>query len=134
MADYVITSGKRKTAVARAVTKKGTGKFTINGGVPVELYPVEVLREKIMEPIRLLGERANEIDIEVNVRGGGLTGQADASRTAMAKGMVEYFKDDSLEEMFRQFDRTLMVNDVRRKLPKKPMGRGARKKRQKSYR
>ncbi|GGM73159.1 30S ribosomal protein S9 [Thermogymnomonas acidicola] len=133
MADYVITSGKRKTAVARAVTKKGTGKFTING-VPVELYPVEVLREKIMEPIRLLGERANEIDIEVNVRGGGLTGQADASRTAMAKGMVEYFKDDSLEEMFRQFDRTLMVNDVRRKLPKKPMGRGARKKRQKSYR
>ncbi|MEM0158208.1 MAG: 30S ribosomal protein S9 [Thermoplasmataceae archaeon] len=131
--NLVITSGKRKTAVARAVTKKGNGQVTING-VPVELYPVEVLRSKIMEPLNLLGDRVSEINVEVRVSGGGVTGQADASRTAIAKGIVAFLKDDSIEEAFRQYDRTLLVNDIRRKLPKKPMGRGARAKRQKSYR
>ena len=70
----------------------------------------------------------------VKVSGGGLTGQADASRTAIAKGIVEFLKDDSVEELFRQYDRTLLVNDIRRKLPKKPAGSGARAKKQKSYR
>ena len=68
------------------------------------------------------------------VFGGGVTGQADASRTAIAKGIIKFVSDDTLEEKFRQYDRTMLVNDIRRKLPKKPMGRGARVKRQKSYR
>ncbi|EQD29029.1 30S ribosomal protein S9P, partial [mine drainage metagenome] len=71
---------------------------------------------------------------EVEVHGGGTTGQADAARTAIAKGIVEFFGDDKIEDMFRQYDRTLLVNDIRRKLPKKPQGSGARAKRQKSYR
>ncbi len=131
--NIVLTSGKRKTAVARATTKKGNGIITING-TPVEIYPVPLLREKIMESIRLAGDRATSIDVEVKVHGGGPTGQADASRTAIAKGMVKYFKDDALQEVFRQYDRTLLVNDIRRKMPKKPTGSGARAKRQKSYR
>ncbi|HLH86265.1 MAG TPA: 30S ribosomal protein S9 [Thermoplasmataceae archaeon] len=131
--NIVITSGKRKTAIARAITKKGNGQVTING-VPVELYPVEVLRNKILEPLNLLGDKLSEVNVEVKVSGGGVTGQADASRTAIAKGIVAFLKDDSIEEAFRQYDRTLLVNDIRRKLPKKPMGRGARAKRQKSYR
>ena len=93
-----------------------------------------ILCEKIREPILLLGDKANEIDIEVTVSGGGVTGQADASRTAIAKGIIKFVSDDTLEEKFRQYDRTMLVNDIRRKLPKKPMGRGARVKRQKSYR
>ena len=61
-------------------------------------------------------------------------GQADAIRTAIAKGLVDYFKDEDLKKMFLEFDRSLLVNDPRRKEPKHPLGRGARKKRQKSYR
>lgn len=129
----VITSGKRKTAVARAITRKGNGQVTING-FPVEFHPVELLRNKIKEPLDLLGEKASTMNIEVKVTGGGLTGQADASRTAIAKGIVEFLKDDTVEEMFRQYDRMLLVNDIRRKLPKKPTGSGARAKKQKSYR
>jgi small subunit ribosomal protein S9 len=61
-------------------------------------------------------------------------GQASASRTAIAKGIVQYLEDDILEQMYTKYDRSLLVSDPRRKLPKKPLGRGARKKRQKSYR
>lgn len=129
----ILTSGKRKTAVARAVTKKGKGIVTING-YPIEFHPVMILREKIFEPINLVGDKINEVNIEVKVQGGGMTGQADAARTAIAKGILKYFNDDSMTEMFRQYDRTLLVNDIRRKLPKKPQGSGARAKRQKSYR
>lgn len=129
----ILTSGKRKTAVARAVTRKGKGIVTING-YPVEFHPVLILREKIFEPINLAGDKINEVNIDVKVQGGGLTGQADAARTAIAKGILKYFNDDSMVEMFRQYDRTLLVNDIRRKLPKKPQGSGARAKRQKSYR
>ncbi|MCL4451213.1 MAG: 30S ribosomal protein S9 [Candidatus Thermoplasmatota archaeon] len=129
----ILTSGKRKTAVATAATKKGKGIITING-YPIEFHPVQILREKIFEPVELVGDRINEVNIEVQVHGGGTTGQADAARTAIAKGIVEYFGDDKIEEMFRQYDRTLLVNDIRRKLPKKPQGSGARAKRQKSYR
>ena len=133
MKNPISTSGKRKTAVARAVTRKGKGIVTING-YPVEFHPIMILKQKIEEPLKLLGERSSEVDIEVQVSGGGMTGQADASRTAIAKGIVEYFEDDTIEELYRQYDRTMLVNDIRRKLPKKPQGRGARVKRQKSYR
>ncbi|KAA8922433.1 30S ribosomal protein S9 [Thermoplasma sp.] len=131
--DFIITTGKRKTAVARAVAKKGKGVVTING-YPVELYPVRVLRNKIMEPLLLAEDKAKELDIAVKVRGGGVTGQADASRTAIARALVKYLNDSDLENLFRQYDRTLIVNDVRIKLPKKAGGRGARAKKQKSYR
>ncbi|MHB8397137.1 MAG: 30S ribosomal protein S9 [Thermoplasmataceae archaeon] len=129
----ILTSGKRKTAVAKAATRKGKGIITING-LPVEFYPVDLLKEKILEPIRLIGDKASHVNIDVVVHGGGPTGQADASRTAIAKGIVSYFKDDAISESFKQYDRTLLVNDIRRKLPKKPYGSGARAKRQKSYR
>ncbi len=131
--NVIYTSGKRKTAVARAITKKGKGLITVNGK-PIEFFPVSILREKLLDPIKIAGEKINSIDIEVSVSGGGVTGQADASRTAIAKGIIEYFKDDSIEEAFRLYDRTLLVNDIRRKMPKKPTGSGARAKRQKSYR
>ena len=61
-------------------------------------------------------------------------GQADAVRTAIARGLVAFSSDKKLEELFRQYDRNLLVNDPRRKEAKHPLGRGARKKRQKSYR
>ncbi len=133
MKGVIQTSGKRKTAVARATTRDGKGKITING-FPIEFYPVGILREKIQEPVILVGEKALKMDIEVQVHGGGVTGQADAARTAIAKGIVKYLKDDTIEEAYKKYDRTILVSDVRRKLPKKPQGKGARARRQKSYR
>jgi small subunit ribosomal protein S9 len=133
MKELAHSSGKRKTAVARATIKKGSGRVRINR-VPLEIYHPELARLKIMEPLKILGERKNNLDIDINVHGGGIMGQADASRTAVAKALVDYFEDEELRKTFLQYDRTLLVSDTRRKLPKKPMGRGARKKRQKSYR
>ena len=129
----VNTSGKRKTAVARATVKKGNGLIRINKR-PVEIYEPEIARWKILEPITIAEKYMDKINIDVNVRGGGFVSQANAVRTAIARGLVEFTGDPSLKLAFLDHDRSLLVNDPRRKEPKKPLGRGARKKRQKSYR
>jgi small subunit ribosomal protein S9 len=126
-------SGKRKTAVARATVKNGKGRVRINS-VPLEIHEPELARLKMMEPLELAGDRVVKVDIDVSVEGGGVMGQASASRTAIARGLVDYFKDEELKLKYRAYDRSLLVNDPRRKEPKHPLGRGARKKRQKSYR
>ena len=76
----------------------------------------------------------NKVNIKVNVTGGGPVSQAEAARTAIAKALAEFTKDEELKRMFMEYDRTLLVSDTRRKEPKKQLGRGARKRRQKSYR
>lgn len=127
------SSGKRKTAIARATIKDGKGRFKINS-VPLEILEPELARLKMMEPLELAGDRVVKVDIDVNVNGGGVMGQATATRTAIARGLVEFFEDEELRLKFKAFDRSLLVNDPRRSEPKHPLGRGARKKRQKSYR
>jgi len=131
--DCVNTSGKRKMAIARATVKEGTGKVTVNK-IPLEIFSPELARLKIEEPLGLVPEMSAKVDIAIVVNGGGVMGQAAAARTAVAKGLVAFFKDDELEAIFRAYDRTLIVNDDRRKLPKNPLGHGARAKKQKSYR
>ena len=127
------TSGKRKTAIARATVQKGKGLVRINKK-PVELYEPEIAKWKILEPIRLAEKHIDKINIDVDVAGGGFMSQANAVRTAIARGLVEFTADPSLKLAFLDHDRSLIVNDSRRKEAKKPLGRGARKKRQKSYR
>ncbi len=129
----VNSSGKRKTAIARARTRRGNGRVRINSR-PVEIHSPELARLKILEPLDLAGDYAKQVDIKVNVKGGGIMGQAYAIRTAIARGLVDYFNDDSLRDHYIRFDRNLLVNDPRRKESKHQLGRGARKKRQKSYR
>lgn len=134
MAKKVInTSGKRKTAVARAAVMKGTGKVRINK-IPLEIVQPELARLKMEEPLFIAGKKAGKLDIKVTVEGGGIMGQADAARTAIARGLIDYTTDDELKAQFQAYDRTLLVNDTRVKESKKPLGRGARAKRQKSYR
>ena len=132
-AKVVNTSGKRKTSIARVAVMKGKGRVRINK-VPLELHSPELAKFKIMEPINIAGKKMDKLDIEVNVKGGGIMGQAYATRTAIAKGLVEFLGDKDLEAIYKQYDRSLLVSDPRRKMPKKPLGRGARAKRQKSYR
>ncbi len=129
----VIATGKRKAAIARAAVRRGNGKIRVNRK-PLEIWPYEIGRWKMMEPVRLAGKKAEGLDIDVQVRGGGVMGQAEAVRTAIARGIIQYLKDSDLEDLYKEYDRTLVAPDTRRKLPKKPLGRGARKKRQKSYR
>jgi small subunit ribosomal protein S9 len=129
----VLTSGKRKFAVARATIRPGKGRVRINK-VPVELYNPELARKMIMEPLIMAKELASQVDIDVNTRGGGIMGQAEAARTAIARALVEWSGDEELRKVYLEYDRTLLVNDIRRKEPKKQMGRGARKRRQTSYR
>ena len=133
MVKIIHTSGKRKTAIARATLKTGKGRVRINNK-PVEFYQPELARLKIQEPLVLASKQANRVDINISVAGGGVMGQAEASRTAIARGIIKWFEDEKLQELFQNYDRALLVNDIRRKEPKHPMGRGARKKRQKSYR
>jgi len=131
--DAVNTSGKRKTAVARAVVKEGTGKVTVNK-TPIDIYTPEIARLKIKELLELVLEKVAKVDVAVIVNGGGVMGQAAAVRTAVARGLVEFYADKELETTFKAYDRALMINDDRRKLPKKPLGYGASAKKQKSYR
>jgi small subunit ribosomal protein S9 len=128
------TSGKKKTAVARATVRDGTGKVRVNSR-PVELVEPEQSRLKMLEPLRIAEEDIRgRVDVDVSVEGGGFAGQADATRTAIARGLVEHLNDAELRDAYMSFDRSLLVNDVRQNESKKWGGPGARARYQKSYR
>ena len=128
------TSGKRKTATARATVRKGTGIIRINK-VPLDIVQPELVRLKISEPLLIAGDAiAKSLDIDVNVIGGGIMGQAEAARCAIARGIVNWTSDVALRDAYLAHDRNLLVNDVRVKESKKYGGTGARAKFQKSYR
>jgi small subunit ribosomal protein S9 len=128
------TSGKKKTAVARATVRDGEGKVRVNSR-PVELVEPELSRLKMLEPFRIAGEDLrSQVDMDIRVEGGGFSGQADAVRTAIARGLVQHLNDAELRDAYMEFDRSLLVNDVRQSEPKKWGGPGARARYQKSYR
>lgn len=130
----IVSSGKRKTAIARVTIKKGKGRVRVNG-VPLEILPNELSRVKVNEVFSLAGEdMRNKVDIKANVRGGGVIGQAEAIRTAIARGLIEYFEDMSLKEKFVIYDKTIVSGDPRRTEPKHFGGRSSRSRFQKSYR
>ncbi|NYT20423.1 MAG: 30S ribosomal protein S9 [Methanomicrobiales archaeon] len=133
MVKIVNTSGKRKTAIARATLRPGSGMVRINS-VPLEVYPNEMVRMKISEPLLLFPNAIDEVDVAIDVNGGGIMGQAEAVRTALARGILKWHNDPQIKDIYLSYDRTLLVNDSRQKESKKPHGRGARKKFQKSYR
>lgn len=128
------TSGKRKRAIARATLKQGNGIIRVNH-ISIDYLEPKMSRLKLREPLILAGDIANKVDIDVSVVGGGTTSQAEASRLAIAKALVNFTKSDKLKEIFLNYDRNLLVADVRRKEPAKPNRHGqARSKVQKSYR
>ena len=136
----VNSSGKRKTAVARATVKVGKGRVRVNSQ-PISIMEPELSRRKAMEPLAIADSmnRLEQVDINIKAHGGGMMGQTDAIRTAIARGLVHYNGgaeglDEELRDEFLRFDRSLLVNDPRRKEPKHQLGKGARKKKQKSYR
>jgi len=130
----VTASGKRKTAIARATIKPGVGRVRINN-IPVEILEPQIARSKVMEPLLQINpELRNQIDIFTKVKGGGFMGQAEATRIAIARGLIKWTKSKNLQSVFTEYDRTMVAGDPRRKEAKKFGGPGARAKRQKSYR
>ncbi|MBW2973219.1 30S ribosomal protein S9 [Candidatus Woesearchaeota archaeon] len=125
-------SGRRKRAVARATLKPGAGIVRINSKLLGTVTP-EIYKMRMKEPLVIAGNDVNKINIDVSVKGGGIASQADAVRLAIARALVALNKD--LQKDFLEYDRTLMIADIRRKETHKPNCHGkARAKRQKSYR
>ena len=129
----LLVTGKRKTAIARAIVRTGSGSVFVNG-IPLATFMPEIARVKINEPIALSGERSKGVDINVKVTGGGFMGQAEAARMAVAKGLVQWTRSSELRKTMTNYDRTMLAGDPRRKEPKKFGGPGARRREQKSYR
>jgi len=131
----VIATGKRKTSIARAVITPGEGRVWVNN-TPLEVYPIEMAREKIAEPLKLVGNLASKVDIRISVRGGGVMSQAEACRIAIARGIVEFFSEirDELKKLIKEYDRYALSGDPRRTEPEKWGRISARRRWQKSYR
>ena len=66
-----MATGKRKTAIARASVRKGSGRIRVNR-VPLEIWPYEIGRFKMLEPVKLAGRKADGLDVDVRVHGGGV--------------------------------------------------------------
>jgi small subunit ribosomal protein S9 len=127
-------SGKRKTAIAKATIVNGSGKILINKKPyeNLDFFKKLVISEPIEIAKKVLGKF--DIDILVNVKGGGSESRIEASRLAIARALVKFSKSDSLKRAFSKYDKNLLVADTRRKEAYKPGDSKARKKRQKSFR
>ncbi len=130
-------SGKRKTSIARATVKIGEGKTSVNS-IPLQIYQPEISRLRIQEILMFASDYVDleKIDVSVNVKGGGVSGQADAIRNAVAKCLVEFSESEDLLNVYLSHDRTIIAGDHRQTEPHKPSqsSKGPRHKRQKSYR
>jgi small subunit ribosomal protein S9 len=119
--DAVAATGRRKTAVARVLLKPGEGRITVNKRTLEDAFPNASLRQHLSEPL----ERAEGIgpfDIAVNVRGGGVSGQAGAVRHAIARALVAYRPE--LRPVLKKSG--FLTRDAREKERKKYGQRGAR--------
>jgi small subunit ribosomal protein S9 len=125
-------SGKRKRSIARATLKEGKGTIRVNRKLLSTVQP-KLARLKLEEPLILAGDIANKVNVEILVRGGGIMSQAEASRVALCRALVQY--SAPLKKRFLEYDRSFLVSDTRRKEVSKPNRHGqARAKVQKSYR
>jgi len=127
----VVERGKRKEATARATISQGKGMLYYNG-LSLSAISSPYVKDIISEPLLFVDPM--QYDISVTVKGGGIMGQAQAARTAIAKGLVKFTGDEALKNKMVEQDRSLLVEDARRVEPKKFKGPGARARFTKSYR
>jgi len=86
--EVINTSGRRKTSVARAYVTAGTGNIVVNGKDYKSYFTTPTLHYYVTQSLNVSNVREN-YDVKVNVQGGGITGQAQAIRLAIAKALVE---------------------------------------------
>ncbi|MXV50033.1 30S ribosomal protein S9 [Pedobacter sp. HMF7647] len=116
------TSGRRKTAVARIYLNDGSGNITVNGKDYKEYFPTLPLQYIVNQSLEV-SENGGKFDVNVNVAGGGVKGQAEAVRLAIAKAIVEL--DPEKKSALRA--KGIMTRDDRMVERKKPGRRKARR-------
>jgi small subunit ribosomal protein S9 len=84
--------GRRKTSVARVYLRNGSGKITINKREFEDFFPVDVHRNTVLQPF-VVTDTTGKYDVFVNVKGGGITGQAEAIRLGIARALVDINED-----------------------------------------
>ncbi len=133
----VNSSGKRKTAIARATIKEGSGLVRINAE-SLAVYQPEAAKLRVEQALALAEDYVDlsKLAICVSVNGGGVMGQADAVSSAIARGLLAWSGSDDLLERYHGYDRTIVAGDYRQTEVHKPgqSSKGPRHKRQKSYR
>ena len=132
---HIQSSGKRKTAIARAsLTYPAKGIVKINN-IPLEIYTPTLARLRIREVLEIANHpKLEKCEIQVKVKGGGKMSQTDAVRIAIAKSITKFLGTKSIERVFRNYDEALLSGDSRRTEPKHFGGKKARARRQKSFR
>lgn len=83
-----MATGRRKASIARVILKPGTGAIIVNGRDVNEYMPYAILVQEIKQPLVLTNNTEN-FDVQVNVQGGGFTGQAGAIRLGIARAIIE---------------------------------------------
>ena len=116
------TVGRRKTSSARVILRPGKGEWSVNGRALAEYFPRPLHQSRVEEPLTAT-ESGGLFDITVRVRGGGLTGQADAIRMGLARALAEV--DEEHRPALRA--RGLLTRDARKVERKKPGRPKARK-------
>ncbi|NCX04659.1 MAG: 30S ribosomal protein S9 [Actinobacteria bacterium] len=116
------TTGRRKEAVARAITRAGTGKIVVNGR-PIEAYFTTATQRMVVTEALRVVEREESFDIHANIFGGGVTGQAGALRMAIARSLIEL--DPEMRPALKKAG--LLTRDSRKKESKKYGLKKARK-------
>jgi len=119
--EMIQTVGRRKTAVARVHMKTGEGKIIINGKVYTDYFPILKNQIAVEEPFKL-SNTSGTYDVKVNVNGGGINGQAEATRLAISRALIKV--DIGFKEILKK--NGLLKRDprmVERKKPGRPKAR-----------
>ncbi len=86
--EQIQATGRRKKSTARVILRPGNGKITINGRTIEEFFGRETSRMVVCQPLKLVD--TNDFDILVNVRGGGISGQAGAIRHGITRALIQH--------------------------------------------
>ncbi|MBR3565103.1 MAG: 30S ribosomal protein S9 [Paludibacteraceae bacterium] len=119
--EVVNALGRRKAAVARIFVSEGTGKIVINKRDLEVYFPNPILQYIVKQPLNTLGA-AEKYDIKVNLDGGGVKGQAEALRLAIARALVKINPEDKVALRAEGF-MTRDAREVERKKPGRPKAR-----------
>ncbi|MHB8067168.1 MAG: 30S ribosomal protein S9 [Desulfobaccales bacterium] len=121
-ANNIQATGKRKSAIARIYLRPGTGRIVVNQRAFEDYFPMETTRNLVRQPLNVVNAGA-ELDILINVMGGGLEGQAGAIRHGLSRALV------TLNAEFRGALKKagFLTRDPRIKERKKYGRRGARR-------
>jgi small subunit ribosomal protein S9 len=115
-------TGRRKTATTRIMLKEGSGQITVNGKDLKNYFNIKKHQDAVIEPL-IVTDSVKKYDIEINAKGGGQTGQADAIKLGIARALVG--ENEILRDVLKK--KGLLVRDPREKERKKYGQKKARK-------